>query len=186
MQHVFLIRAVCGPGWIHMFGRFSIGRKQPICCNVSDVATATGTNLGESVTSCMFVDFENQVFFSFCSCVFFLGGKNISCHFVFRQRWILKTWRCHKCNSAKPPFSPRHGAESLWCQAQSGIFEDVLQLCQCLGGVFTHTHTHTHTLRHSCKGMISVSVVSEGCFLLLEWKIKLYCSFFLFLCSTVF
>lgn len=34
------------------------------------------------------------------------------------------------------------GVEFLWCKVQSAIFEDVLQLCQCLEEVVSHTHEH--------------------------------------------
>lgn len=50
MQHMFLIKVICGPGWNHMFGCLSFGRKQPFCCDVSDVVTTNGNYLACSVT----------------------------------------------------------------------------------------------------------------------------------------
>lgn len=148
MQHVFLIKAVCGLGWIHMFGRFSFGRKQPICC---DVATTTGTNLGDRITSCRVVVLECQIF-AFCPCVSLREGEKKNLYELICI-WAVMTWwwwetrsSAHKLN---PLVSQSLSVESLWCQALSGIFEDVLQLCQCLGGVMSKlTHTRTHTQRY--------------------------------------
>lgn len=64
--------------------------------------------------------------------------------------WKWKSWWWwDKCNceytQSKPAVSWGLGVEFLWCKVQSAIFEDVLQLSQCLEGVVSHTHEHRHT-----------------------------------------
>ena len=168
MQHVFLIKAVCGPGWIHMFGRFSFARKQPICCDVSDVATTTGTNLGDRVTSCGFCWFGIADFPAFCSC----GEKNV----LSRSAFLAPKSGDDKNNVTKwsdPLVSQRRLRVSLMEGAKWHLWRCFTAMSASGRRNVQHTHTHTHAeawvyLRLNCghrRFVIGVSQWSIAFFL---------------------
>lgn len=95
--------------------------------------------------------------------------------------WKWKSWWWwDKCNCEytrrKPAVSWGLGVEFLWCKVQSAIFEDVLQLCQCLEEVVSHTHEHRHTQTNAWFLFLAKTPGTDCCFLLLESVF--YCYFF--------
>lgn len=84
--------------------------------------------------------------------------------------WKWKSWWWwDKCNceytQSKPAVSWGLGVEFLWCKVQSAIFEDVLQLRQCLEGVVSHTHEHRHTQKmHDFCPWLKLWVQTVSCY----------------------
>lgn len=145
MQHMFLIRAVCGPGWIHVwtFQLFFFFLQCQWCGNNN-----WNQFFFDRITSCRAGVLEWQTLF----CIFPVREKakilyELICFWsvmTFFGFFLKKGGDDERHISSAHKLDPLLSrwflsVDSLWCMALWGIFEDGLRLSQCLGGVmFKH------------------------------------------------